>query len=320
MAYTHHPLASQITSQVNALRESGELLELVTPTTAELLRYWFDEAYMDMRGTLNFHEGQKQAILNTIYCHEVLKVENVSDMYNKVNSTLDLEEGIIEEIMDTKRYSFPRYCMKMATGTGKTWVLNALLIWQLLNAHEGNSWFTKNFMIVAPWLIVYDRLLDSLMGKTDEYGKRNFETSDYYKFSELFIPWQYKEQIFAFVQNNTVAKEDIGRKVVGNGQILVTNWHALSPESEEEVIEYDAYQNPEHIVQNILPAKPWISAGNSLETLDRKYLKWWILEYCKQIPDLVVFNDEAHHLWENITTSAKEEDKKRQQAINEISI
>ncbi len=58
------------------------------------------------------------------------------------------------------------------------------------------------------------------------------------------------------MQNNTVAKEDIGRKVVGNGQILVTNWHALSPESEEEVIEYDAYQNPEHIVQNILPAKP----------------------------------------------------------------
>lgn len=136
MSYTHHPLASQITSQVNVLRESEELLELVTPTTAELLRYWFDESYMDMRGTLNFHDGQKQAILNTIYCHEVLQVENVSDMYNKVHSTLDLEEGIIEDIMDTKRYSFPRYCMKMATGTGKTWVLNALLIWQFLNAHE----------------------------------------------------------------------------------------------------------------------------------------------------------------------------------------
>ena len=96
MSYTHHPLASKITSQVNDLRESGEFLELVTPTTADLLRYRFDEAYMDMRGTLNFHEGQRQAILNTIYCHEILKVENVSDMYNKVHSTLDLEEGVIE--------------------------------------------------------------------------------------------------------------------------------------------------------------------------------------------------------------------------------
>lgn len=139
MSYTHHPLASKITSQVNDLRESGEFLELVTPTTADLLRYWFDEAYMDMRGTLNFHEGQRQAILNTVYCHEILKVEHVSDMYNKVHSTLDLEEGVIEDIMDTKRYSFPRYCMKMATGTGKTWVLNALLIRQLINAHEGHT-------------------------------------------------------------------------------------------------------------------------------------------------------------------------------------
>ena len=34
----------------------------------------------------------------------------------------------------------------------------------------------------------------------------------------------------------------------------------------------------------------------------------------------MVFNDEAHHLGENLSPSAKEEDKKRQQAINEISI
>ena len=110
-------------------------------------------------------------------------------MYNKVHSTLDLEEGIIEDIMDTKRYSFPRYCMKMATGTGKTWVLNALLIRQFLNAHEGNMGFTKNFLIVAPGLIVYDRLLDSVLGKIDIItNQRNFNTSDYFIFNELFIP------------------------------------------------------------------------------------------------------------------------------------
>lgn len=319
MSYSHHPLASKITNQVNDLRESGEFLELVTPTTADLLRYWFDEAYMDMRGTLNFHEGQRQAILNTVYCHEILKVEHVSDMYNKVHSTLDLEEGVIEDIMDTKRYSFPRYCMKMATGTGKTWVLNALLIRQLVNAHEGHTWFTKNFLIVAPWLIVYDRLLDSVLGKIDTDGKRIFETSDYYKFSELFIPWQYKDLVFGFVQNNTVPKEEIGRKVVGNGQLLITNRHALSWVEEEEVTEYDPYENPEYIINSILPAKPWVSTGNSLDVLDRKFLKGWVLDYCKKIPDLIVFNDEAHHLWENVSKSAKEEDKKRQQAINEIS-
>jgi type III restriction enzyme len=320
MSYIHHPLASKITTQANALRESWEFLELVTPTTAELLKFWFDEWYMDSRNNLNFHDGQRQAILNTIYCHEILKVTNVSDMYNKVHSTLDLEEGIIEDIMDTKRYSFPRYCMKMATGTGKTRVLNALLIRQFLNAHEGNPGFTKNFLIVAPGLIVYDRLLDSVLWKINSTtNQRNFNTSDYYLFNELFIPWQYKELIYGFLQNNTVSKEEIGRKVVGNGQILITNRHQLSPQSEEEEQDYDIFENPEKIIQNILPTRPGISAGNSLETLDRAYLKWWILDYCKSIPDLVVFNDEAHHLWENTSASAKEEDKKRQQAINQIS-
>ena len=34
-----------------------ELLEQVTPVTAELLRYWFEADYCDLR-QLNFHEGQ----------------------------------------------------------------------------------------------------------------------------------------------------------------------------------------------------------------------------------------------------------------------
>ncbi|MEI2642174.1 MAG: DEAD/DEAH box helicase family protein [Candidatus Nanopelagicales bacterium] len=50
----------------------------------------------------------------------------------------------------------PKYCFKMATGTGKTWVLQALMIWQLLNktamrwprasttrASPGSSWWWR---------------------------------------------------------------------------------------------------------------------------------------------------------------------------------
>ena len=35
--------------------------------------------------------------------------------------------------MSADKHGHPKYCLKMATGTGKTWVLQALLIWQLLN-------------------------------------------------------------------------------------------------------------------------------------------------------------------------------------------
>lgn len=60
--------------------------------------------------------------------------------------------------------------MKMATGTGKTWVLDALLIWQYMNTQRASIMpcgkrFSKNFLIVAPGIIVYERLLDSVLGK-----------------------------------------------------------------------------------------------------------------------------------------------------------
>ena len=54
--------------------ESGaaDILDLVTPTTAQLLLWWFGEDMVAARSTLNFHAGQKQAILNAIVAHEVL--------------------------------------------------------------------------------------------------------------------------------------------------------------------------------------------------------------------------------------------------------
>ncbi|MCX8518258.1 MAG: hypothetical protein ORN29_09425, partial [Rhodoferax sp.] len=70
-------LAAGLTAKTNQLclgLESGaaDILELVTPTTADLLAWWFGEDRVLARGSLNFHDGQKQAILNTIVAHEVL--------------------------------------------------------------------------------------------------------------------------------------------------------------------------------------------------------------------------------------------------------
>ena len=75
----HDPMALSTgltarTRQLSLSLESGaaDILDLVTPTTAELLRWWFGEDMAMARGSLNFHAGQKQAILNAIVAHEVL--------------------------------------------------------------------------------------------------------------------------------------------------------------------------------------------------------------------------------------------------------
>ena len=102
-------LAETLSKIVNESWESWEMLKQVTPVTSELLKFWFDDAYMLSR-EINFHEWQKQAILNTIYCHEVLKVTDVADMYDKVWEWLLLEDEIGLEYLEARKFQIPRYC------------------------------------------------------------------------------------------------------------------------------------------------------------------------------------------------------------------
>ena len=123
--------AKQLTEIVNQEWESGSFINKVTPITQDLLRFWFNDTFCSTR-YINFHAGQKQAILNAIYCHEILKTDSILSMYQQASQDL-LTPEFFNYIKDEK-FQHPKYCVKMATGTGKTFVLNALLIWQYLNA------------------------------------------------------------------------------------------------------------------------------------------------------------------------------------------
>jgi type III restriction enzyme len=227
---TEDPLALSVGLTAKAKQlcmglESGaaDILELVTPTTAELLSWWFGEDMVAARGGLNFHQGQKQAILNAIVAHEVMGHghENwtLIDLYRAAAPDSLLQGNRLNELTQAK-HAHPKYCFKMATGTGKTWVLQALMIWQLLNKTaslaEGinDARFTRQFMVVAPGLIVYERLLDAFCGKVIENGGgvRDFATSDIASFADLFIPEAYREAVFAFVRGNVCNKNEIGLK------------------------------------------------------------------------------------------------------------
>jgi len=187
------PLATGLAARVNdqipdlVTGQPTELMDQVTPVTAELLRYWFQQDYCDLR-FLNFHEGQRSAILHVIYAHEVLGTRRLRDLYQEVAAEAMLEGGTLGEVTRAQ-HDHPKYAAKMATGTGKTWVLNALLVWQYLNkvADPTDERFTSNFLLVAPGLIVYDRLLDSFLGKERD-GERRFESSDIYGTRDLFVP------------------------------------------------------------------------------------------------------------------------------------
>ena len=221
-----------------------------------------------------------------------------------------------------KKYQMPKYAVKMATGTGKTWVMHALLLWQMLNArHEEvrSGRFTKNFLIVAPGLIVYDRLLDAFCGRMQrEKEERDIETNDFYLNQEVFIPVHYRQEVFSFIQNNVVTKEEgIGRKTTGDGLIALTNWHLFENQMADEAAEPQQMDVPD-IINELLPIRPGKAAGNDLGMLDRRYLRGSELEYLAEFDDIMVINDEAHHIHE-LKRNGEIEEVEWQKGLNVIA-
>jgi type III restriction enzyme len=302
----------------------NELLDQVTPTTGELLKYWFQQDYCDTR-FLNFHDGQRSAILHIIYAHEVLHPANLRDLYEAVAPDALLSGHVLGEV-SRKRHGHPKYAAKMATGTGKTWVLNAILVWQYLNklANPSDERFTANFLVVAPGLIVYSRLLDSFQGKVRD-GQRDFTTSDIYAQRDLFIPENYRTPVFGFLRSSAVTKYDIGRKVTGSGLIAITNSQMLSGQEDPDFLLEDDNDvalkedaDAKAAIESFFPLPPGTASGNSLEMLDRRYLRGRALQALKDLPDLLVFNDEAHHIHE-LRKSEEVTDVEWQKSLTEIA-
>lgn len=282
-------LAEAISAQANAAWDDGSFMERVTSTTRALLTFWFDQSYIDMR-EMNFHQGQRQAILNIIYLYEVLGLKTTREVYQTIAPQLLLEKSMNLNRLADPIFSYPKYCVKMATGTGKTWVFEALVVWQYLNArHEDENHYTKNFLLVAPGLIVYDRLLDAFRGRNEENGEtRDFETCDLKLNQDLFVPDEYREEFFGFLQGGVVEKTEIGRAVTGDGIVAITNYHLLMG-VDEKTDDGGIWK---------LPVSPGTTAGHGLDDLDRSLGEKQELEFLRSLPNLMVINDEAHHIHE----------------------
>lgn len=309
----------------------AEILELVTPATAELLRWWFADDACQSRA-FNFHAGQRQVILNVIVAHEVLDSPDLADLYRQVCPDALLRGDRLAEIGQGK-HAHPKYCLKMATGTGKTWVLQALLVWQMLNTTaalaEGRSdpRFTRHFLIVTPGLIVYERLLDAFLGREGGDGRRHFETSDMAVCRELFVPPAHREQVEQFVRGNVCTKTEIGLKAIGGGMIAITNWQWLGEAEEDEdrqEAEDEALVTPGVIADaatvayDVLPLTPGKAAGNSLDVLDRRWARGNVLAYLAGLPELMAFNDEAHHIHE-LKREGEADEVEWQKSLNRIA-
>lgn len=132
--------------------------------------------------------------------------------------------------------------------------------------------------------------------------RARFCNSDISEVRRPVHPGPAREAVFGFVRGNTCRKEEIGLKATGNGLLAICNWHLLSDAPEEEtppeMSAPGALSDPQEIIAGLLPLTPGKATGNSLDVLDRRWARGNVLAYLSELPDLMAFNDEAHHIHE----------------------
>jgi type III restriction enzyme len=151
------PCVPPIREAVKAWRESD--YKGTTKTTYELLNYWFRTDHKLSSGSIfRYHLAQREAIETLIYIYEIEKIRTRTALLEKfAYNTKNLRLPPYDE--------FARYCIKMATGSGKTKVMALAIVWQYFNAmRESENDYAKTFLVIAPNVIVFERLLSDFAG------------------------------------------------------------------------------------------------------------------------------------------------------------
>jgi len=239
-----------------------------TQTTLDLLNYWFNR---DEEMGEKFYPCQRRAIETIIYCHEILRIKNLKELFEKLApEALFRSKPLLDEV---ESIPFPKYCLKMATGSGKTWVLLALLVWQYFNTlnKEREGQYSYRFLIVAPGRDVLNRLLDAFKGKKDfKTGSRDPSKSDLNR--SLFMPDSWREKFRMDILEPLDVRANMNFPT--GSFAYLTNWQQFRLKKERSSL-WEKY------------------TGEDIEESSRGEV---IRDFLSEFPDLIVMNDEAHHV------------------------
>ena len=260
------PLVPQLRKKVQEFRDSGYVG--ASDTSRSLLNFWFNTRHLLPQADGNMFEfqyyfAQREALETIVYLYDVVGVQDKYDLM-RFDSSGAITTGMFDE-------TWRRFVIKMATGSGKTKVLSLALAWSFFHKlYEPDSRLSRNFLIITPNIIVLDRVY------RDFQGLRIF-------FEDPVLPdngvdgrdWRNDFQL-------TLHLQDEVRITRPTGNIFLTNIHRVysgedlppSPD-DEDTMEY------------FLGKKP------TGATTDSKVDLGMIV---RDIDELMILNDEAHHI------------------------
>ncbi len=262
------PLVADLRKKVKVWRDVN--YHGASETSKALLGWWFKEEHIlyDKDGATSkfrYYFAQREAVETVIWLYDVAKVKDKHDLI-RCNST-----GVLSANMFTEDWL--RFVVKMATGAGKTKVMSLIVAWAYFHKrYEKDSELAKNFLLITPNVIVFERI------------KNDFESLKIF-FQDPILPDNgYRGQNWVDDFQVTLHLQDDIKNISDTGNIFLTNIHRVfegdvSPASvdDEDTSEY------------FLGDKPVTRTNDSKVDLGA---------IVRDIDELIIINDEAHHIWD----------------------
>jgi type III restriction enzyme len=262
------PLVPQLRKKVKEWRDSGYVGS--TNTSRSLLNWWFCTPHLMERADgmmveFQYYFAQREAMETIIYLYDVVGVQDKYDLM-RFDSTGAVSSNMFDE-------TWRRFVVKMATGSGKTKVLSLALTWSFYNKlYEAESGLARNFLVIAPNIIVLDRIY------RDFQGLRIFLKDD------PVLPdngvdghnWRDDFQLTLHVQDEVRVTHPTGNIFLTNiHRVYAGNDDAPSADDDDDTMDYFLGKRP------------------TGATTDSKVDLGMIV---REIDELMVLNDEAHHI------------------------
>ena len=284
---SHLLLVSKIRDAVDAWREQG--YPGASDVTQRLFEYWFDEDHevADFAVPFRYYFCQREAIETLVWLVEIARQRDAQKLIQSYATTvkrgLFADDLVFQTTMDGKRQlrryvpeldregvqdlapeDLRRFAFKMATGSGKTWVIAMAVVWSHYHKKRvSGSELSTNFLIVAPNVIVYQRL------------EKDFASNNIFRQLPLVPPeWGPFEP--KVILRGEATEPD------ASGNLFLTNVHQLYESRDKE-------WTPANAVDALLGRRPSKDLASGQRSM---------LERVKSLKDVVVLNDEAHHLHE----------------------
>lgn len=260
------PLVSELRKQVKTWRDGG--YQKATFTSRSLLNWWFKTPHLLPQSdgsTVEFEYffAQREALETIVYLYDVVGVKDKYDLM-RFDRSGSVSAGMFDE-------DWRRFVVKMATGAGKTKVLSLVLAWSFFHKlYEPESGLARNFLLIAPNIIVLDRIYK------DFQGLRIF-------FEDPVLPdngfdgqnWRDDFQLTLHIQDEVRITSPVGN-------IFLTNIHRVY--SGDDI---PASVDDEDTMDYFLGKKPTGATTDSKMDLGT---------IVREVDELVVLNDEAHHI------------------------